>query len=91
MLASLLAANASSTNDLTFDAVTGKAAKGTNGSGGSDKGELKLDAASALISGVGYSTPIEFNTGSSYAVTVNARESVLQKHSGENMGNGITL
>ena len=74
----------------TFNAVTGKAAKATRDANEGDDG-LKLDAPTALISGKGYQDNIEFNPGTSYAVTVNARHSGFQKKSGENMGNGITM
>jgi hypothetical protein len=77
---------------LNFDAVTGKAAKDSEGKSKSSSGnELKLDAATGLISGKGYQDQIEFNPGTSYAVTVNARHSGFQKKSGENMGSGITM
>ena len=69
--------------------LTGKASDKDNSKEGSEG--LKLDAATALISGKGYQGAIEFNPGTSYAVTVNARHSGFQKKSGENMGSGITM
>lgn len=89
ILASLVNSGVSTATKLEFDAVTGKAAKDADGK--SKHEELKLDAATALISGKGYATSMEFNTGSNYAVTVNGRHSVFQKNSGENMGAGTTL
>ena len=71
--------------------LTGKAAKDSNGNSKEDSEGLKLDAASAFITGKGYNTNIELNTGSNYAVNVKARYSEFQKHSGENMGAGITM
>lgn len=92
IIKSLLNANSSTTSRLEFDAVTGKAAKDANGNSkvGGDDG-LKLDAPTALIYGKGYQDNIEFNPGTSYAVTVNAHHSGFQKKSGENMGSGITM
>jgi hypothetical protein len=55
--------------------MTGKAAKDANGNSKENSEGLKLDAASALITGKGYNTNIELNTGSSYAVNVKARYS----------------
>ena len=57
----------------------------------SNSSDLKLDAATALITGKGYNTNMSLNVGSSYAVNVKARYSEFQKHSGENMGAGITM
>ena len=92
MLRTLLGAKSKIVNDLKFTAVTGKAAKDANGNSktGGDDG-LKLDAPTGLITGKGYQDQIEFNPGTSYAVTVNARHSGFQKTSGENMGSGITM
>ena len=75
------------TDELT--AVSGKASDKGSSSDSSDG--LKLDAVTAFITGKGYSTNIELNPGSSYAVSVKARYSEFQKHSGENMGAGITM
>ena len=71
--------------------MTGRAAKDANGNSSGDSEGLKLDAATALITGKGYNTTIELNPGSSYAVSAKARYSMFQKHSGENMGAGISL
>ena len=92
LIASLIGSTLDESYKLELDAVTGKAAKDSNGNSkvGGDDG-LKLDAATALISGKGYQSTIEFNPGTSYAVTVNARHSGFQKKSGENMGSGITM
>lgn len=83
IISALLNAGSSNVSKLEFDAVTGKASKGSRESGES---KFKYDAASALISGEGYSEVMEFNTGTSYAVKVNGRHTEFQKHSGENMG-----
>lgn len=93
MLKALLGAESSESikTKLEFDAVTGKASKDANGNSKESGDGLKLDAATALISGKGYQGAIEFNPGTSYAVTVNARHSGFQKKSGENMGSGITM
>ncbi len=92
ILEAVVRAGDSTTQSITFDAVTGKAAKDSEGkSKSSSESGLKLDAATGLISGKGYQDQIEFNPGTSYAVTVNARHSGFQKKSGENMGSGITM
>ncbi len=83
IISALLNAGSSNVSKLEFDAVTGK---GSKGSGESGESKFKYDAASALISGEGYSEVMEFNTGTSYAVKVNGRHTEFQKHSGENMG-----
>lgn len=82
IISSLLNAGSSNSSKFEIDAIAGKASKG-NSSGDS---KFKYDAASALISGEGYSEVMEFNTGTSYAVKVNGRHTEFQKHSGENMG-----
>ena len=56
-----------------IDAVTGKASKDANGNSKETSEGLKLDAATALITGKGYKSEIELNPGSSYAVNVQAR------------------
>ncbi len=92
LIADYISGKTSSNFEYQSSAITGKAAKDSNGnskSGGDDG--LKLDAPTALISGKGYQDVIEFNPGTSYAVTVTARHSGFQKKSGENMGNGITM
>lgn len=92
MLRTLLGAKRKTVNDLKFTAVTGKAAKDANGNSKTEGDDgLKLDAPTGLITGKGYQDQIEFNPGTSYAVTVNARHSGFQKKSGENMGSGITM
>ena len=91
LISSMLASQYDLTQKQEFSAVTGKAAKDSNGNSKDDSEGLKLDAATALISGKGYQGIVEFNPGTSYAVTVNARHSGFQKKSGENMGSGITM
>ena len=87
IIKSLLASGSSTSSRLEFDAVTGKASKDTNGNSKTDSSDgLKLDAATALVSGKGYKESMEFNTGTSYAVTVNGVHTEFQKKSGENMG-----
>ena len=77
---------------LNFDAVTGKAAKDSNEKSSENSSDgLKLDAATALISGKGYRSEIELNPGSSYSIKAQGRFSEFQKHSGENMGAGTTM
>lgn len=90
-IALFLASQQNYINEQTISPLTGKAAKNANGNSKEDSEGLKLDAATALISGEGYQGAIEFNPGTSYAVTVNARHSGFQKKSGENMGSGITM
>ena len=91
IIASMIGSTLNENSRLEFDAVTGKASKDANGNSKESGDGLKLDAATALISGKGYQGAIEFNPGTSYAVTVNARHSGFQKKSGENMGSGITM
>lgn len=74
-----------------YTPYTGKAAKDSNGNSNGGSDGLKLDAATALITGKGYQSQIELNPGSSYSVIVNGRYSEFQKNSGENMGAGITM
>jgi hypothetical protein len=49
---------------MELDAVTGSASKKSED--GKSSGGLKLDAATAVVTGKGYSTNIELNPGSSY-------------------------
>lgn len=84
-----LSSQTDTTEELTISPLTGKASDKDNSKDSSEG--LKLDAATALISGKGYQGAIEFNPGTSYAVTVNARHSGFQNKSGENMGSGITM
>lgn len=91
LIASMVGSTLDSNYKFEVDAVTGKASKDANGNSKETNSGLKLDAATALISGKGYQGAIEFNPGTSYAVTVNARHSGFQKKSGENMGSGITM
>lgn len=84
-----LTSQANNVYEESISPLTGKASDKNNSKESSEG--LKLDAATALISGKGYQGAIEFNPGTSYAVTVNARHSGFQKKSGENMGSGITM
>lgn len=84
IISAMLNAGASNTYKFEVDAITGDAAKGKDGK--SETSGLELDAATALVSGQGYSETMEFNTGTSYAVRVKGRHTEFQKHSGENMG-----
>ena len=85
---SLLNAGSSYDQRLEFDAVTGKASKGTEGS---TKGDAEVSAGMAFVMGQGPREVVEFNTGTSYAVKVNGIKGVLQTHSNENLGQGATL
>lgn len=85
MISYLLNAGAGNTSKFEIDAISGKASKSSSSSSDGES-KFKYDAASALISGEGYSEVMEFNTGTSYAVKVNGRHTEFQKHSGENMG-----
>ena len=91
LIPTFLSSQIDDSQTVNFSPLTGKAAKDANGNSKENSEGLKLDAASALITGKGYNTNIELNTGSSYAVNVKARYSEFQKHSGENMGAGITM
>lgn len=91
LLTSLVSSKMSTTYQLDVDAVTGKAAKDANGNSKGTSGELKLDAATAAITGKGYQSEIELNPGSSYSVKVLGRFSEFQKTSGENLGAGISM
>ena len=92
LLASLVQSDISTSYKLELDAVTGKAAKDKDGnSKDSSSDGLKLDAATALISGQGYKSEIELNPGSSYSIKAQGRFSEFQKNSGENMGTGTTM
>ncbi len=91
LIPTFLSSQIDDSQTVSFSPLTGKAAKDTNGNSKENSEGLKLDAASALITGKGYNTNIELNTGSNYAINVKARYSEFQKHSGENMGAGITM
>lgn len=91
IIASLVGSGIDTSSKIELDAVTGKAAKDANGNSKGSSGELKLDAATAAITGKGYQSEIELNTGSSYSVKVLGRFSEFQKTSGENLGAGISM
>jgi hypothetical protein len=77
------------TREQTISPLTGKASNKDSSKEGSEG--LKLDAATALVTGKGYKSEIELNPGSSYSVKTLARFSEFQKTSGENMGAGTTM
>jgi len=72
IIASMIGAELDESN--TLDAVSGKAAS-KDGSSKDGSDGLKLNAATALITGKGYKSEIELNPGSSYAVKVLGRYS----------------
>lgn len=89
MIANFLSSQMDSTSELDIQPLTGKATK--EGSDQSSSDGLKLDAATALVTGKGYRSEIELNPGSSYAIKVLGRFTEFQKKSGENMGTGTTM
>lgn len=82
-IANWIISKSDSITDYKLSPVTGKASK--DNSSQQSQG-IKLDAATAFVSGKGSRESMEFNTGTSYAVTVNGIHSEFQKSSGENMG-----
>lgn len=70
--------------------LTGKASSNKDNDKESSEG-LKLDAATALVTGKGYQTEIELNPGSSYSVKALGRFTEFQKQGGGNMGAGTTM
>jgi len=87
----MLASQVNDYDKMDIDPLTGKAAKDANGNSKESSEGLKLDAATALITGKGYKSEIELNPGSNYAVKTLGRFSEFQKKSGENMGAGTTM
>lgn len=90
LLSELIGSETGITRHIEYDPITGKGAKKDDNSDNNSEG-LKLDAATALISGKGYKSEIELNPGSSYSVKAQGRFSEFQKHNGENMGAGTTM
>ena len=91
IIANGLAAQEDVTEKVSWQPLTGKAATDANGNSKEGSEGLKLNAATALVSGKGYQTEVELNPGTSYSVIANGRFTEFQKHSGENMGAGITM
>ena len=89
LIASFLSSQVSDSYKEDIAPLTGKASSKDNDKESSDG--LKLDAATALVTGKGYKAEIELNPGSSYAVKATGRFSEFQKNSGENMGAGTTM
>jgi len=89
LIEAMVGAGESFKHSLTFKAATGKASNKDTSKEGSEG--LKLDAATALITGKGYRTEIELNPGSNYSVKTLGRFTEFQKKSGENMGAGTTM
>jgi hypothetical protein len=75
LIPTFLSSQIEDSQTVSFSPLTGKAAKDANGNSKENSEGLKLDVASALITGKGYNTNIELNTGSRYAVNVKARYS----------------
>ena len=75
---------------LEFDAVTGKAAKDSNGNSKLE-GSSENSAGLAFVLGQGPRELIDFNTGSSVSARVLGIKGVLQTKSKENLGQGATL
>ena len=84
-----LTSQAHNSYEESISPLTGKASDKDNSKEGSEG--LKLDAATALVTGKGYKAEIELNPGSNYAVKALGRFSEFQKKSGENMGAGTTM
>lgn len=88
-IGAIIGSRTSNTQHLEFDAVTGKAAKDTNGS--TEKGSVENSAGLAFVLGQGPRELLDFNTGTSNAIRVLGIKGVLQTHSKENLGQGSTL
>lgn len=71
---------------LEFTAVTGKAAKDTNG--GSGKGGTDTPASVQFLLGNGYSEVVEFNIGNSQSIKALGRFGILQDKEKNNLGQG---
>ena len=89
LIQAFLTSQQDATENITISPLTGKASDKDNSKEGSEG--LKLDAATALITGKGYKAEIELNPGSNYAIKTLGRFSEFQKKSGENMGAGTTM
>ena len=89
LIAQYLTSQTSGSYEESVSPLTGKASSKDNDKESSEG--LKLDAATALVTGKGYRAEIELNPGSSYAVKATGRFSEFQKNSGENMGAGTTM
>lgn len=89
LIAQYLTSQTSDSYEESVSPITGKASSKDNNKESSEG--LKLDAATALVTGKGYKAEIELNPGSSYAVKATGRFSEFQKNSGENMGAGTTM
>ena len=89
LIAQYLTSQTSNSYEESISPLTGKASNKDNDKESSEG--LKLDAATALVTGKGYKAEIELNPGSSYAVKATGRFSEFQKNSGENMGAGTTM
>ena len=89
LIAQYLTSQTSNSYEESISPLTGKASSKDNDKESSEG--LKLDAATALVTGKGYKAEIELNPGSSYAVKATGRFSEFQKNSGENMGAGTTM
>ena len=82
----------SPTSELSFDAMTGKAAKDANGNSSSKAdGESENSAALAFVLGQGPRVPLDFNPGTSNAIRVLGIKGVLQDNQKNNLGQGATL
>ena len=90
LIANFLSSQVSDYVKQDISPLTGKASSSKDNDKESSEG-LKLDAATALITGKGYQTEIELNPGSSYSVKALGRFTEFQKQGGGNMGAGTTM
>ena len=88
-IAAFLSSQTGSTHEVNISPLTGKASKDNSGSGG--KGDSDNSAGLAFVLGQGPRVPVVFNTGTSYQITANGIQGVLQNKSNENLGQGATL
>ena len=91
MLATLVSSNISTTHDISFDAVTGKAVKDANGNSKSSKSGTDTPASVQFLLGNGYQQQVEFNIGNSQSVKALGRYGIIQDVNKHNLGQGSTL
>ena len=90
MLEAVVRAGDSTMQSITFDAVTGKAAKDADGKSKSSSGTDTPSSVQFLL-GNGYQEMVEFNIGNSQSVKTLGRFGILQDVNKNNLGQGSTL
>lgn len=92
LIPTFLSSQIDDSQTVSFSPLTGKAASDKNNSSNrSSKGDSDNSAGLSFVLGQGPRVPVVFNTGTSYQVTANGIQGVLQTKSNENLGQGATL